>query len=382
MQTPKSLIQRAFGLFKRDGRIHPGNGTMSGVIALFLSILSVLGVLTFRFPAYLTTPELREVYSVDAMRLLLFVALLVAGTISLFNVIFSQRRWLNASAFFLVGCAVAGGGSWVESGPIDGTLPYIGLDWFILDLLASTVIFIIFEKLRPLYPNQHVFRAEWQVDMKHFLFNHLSVGLVLLVTNFFVHRLFSWAAYQPLQHAILSLPYIPQLLLAVLVADLAQYATHRAYHEVPIFWRFHAVHHSARTLDWLAGSRMHVFELLATRVAVLGVLFALGFSKPVLDMYIIIVGTQAVLIHSNVNLPWGWLRYIIVTPDFHHWHHSSDTEAIDKNYAAHYAFLDYLLGTAVRTDRRLPQKYGILDNDMPGGFLSQQAYPFRRKRQG
>ena len=168
--------------------------------------------------------------------------------------------------------------------------------------------------------------------------------------------------------------------MAVLVADLVQYAAHRAYHEVPFLWRIHAVHHSTRTLDWLAGSRLHIVELLITRVAVLGVLFALGFSKPVLDAYIIIVGFQAVLIHSNVKLPWGWLRYVIVTPDFHHWHHSSDTEAIDKNYAAHLSFIDYLFGTAVRgAGNRLPENYGILDNDMPGTFLSQQAYPFRKK---
>ena len=231
-----------------------------------------------------------------------------------------------------------------------GHHPYLGLDWFILDLLASSTVFIIFEKLFPLYDGQPVFRTEWQVDMKHFLFNHLSVGAVLLCINFFVHRLFSWAAYEPLQQAIAGLPYALELFLAVLVADLVQYAAHRAYHEVPFLWRIHAVHHSTRTLDWLAGSRLHIVELLITRVAVLGVLFALGFSKPVLDAYIIIVGFQAVLIHSNVKLPWGWLRYIIVTPDFHHWHHSSDNEAIDRNYAAHLSFIDYLFGTAVRRE--------------------------------
>ena len=85
------------------------------------------------------------------------------------------------------------------------------------------------------------------------------------------------------------------------------------------------------------------------------------------------------LIHSNVKLPWGWLRYIIVTPDFHHWHHSSDNEAIDRNYAAHLSFIDYLFGTAVR--RREPAPAGELDNDMPGTFLA-QAYPFRRNRPG
>ncbi len=382
MKSQVPIYRQVFDLFKQDGRIHPGTGMMSGVIALFLAILAVLGVLAFHFPAYLTTPELRSFYSVEAMRGLLFGALLVSGTIALANIVFGRQRWLNITAFILVCGAVAAGGSTIAVTTSNtGNHPYLGLDWFILDLLASSTIFIIFEKLFPLYRGQPVFRGEWQVDMKHFLFNHLSVGAVLLCINFFVHRLFSWAAYEPLQRAIQSLPYVFELFFAVLVADLAQYAAHRAYHEIPSLWRIHAVHHSTRTLDWLAGSRLHIIELLITRVSVLGVLFALGFSKSVLDAYIIIVGFQAVLIHSNVKLPWGWLRYVIVTPDFHHWHHSSDTKAIDRNYAAHFSFIDYAFGTAVRgVGKSLPENYGILDNDMPGTFLSQQAYPFRRKK--
>lgn len=382
MKQRAPIYRQVFDLFKQDGRIRPGTGMISGVIALFLAILAVLGVLAFHFPAYLTTPELRSFYSVDAMRALLFGALLVSGTIALANTVLGRQRWLNIAAFVLVcGAVAAGGSNVVVTTSNTGNHPYLGLDWFILDLLASSTVFIIFEKLFPLYPGQPVFRMDWQVDMKHFLFNHLSVGAVLLCINFFVHRLFSWAAYEPLQQAIVSLPYLAELFLAVLVADLVQYAAHRAYHEVPFLWRIHAVHHSTRTLDWLAGSRLHIVELLITRVAVLGVLFALGFSKSVLDAYIIIVGFQAVLIHSNVKLPWGWLRYVIVTPDFHHWHHSSDTEAIDRNYAAHLSFIDYLFGTAVRgVCNRLPENYGILDNDMPGTFLAQQAYPFARKK--
>ena len=79
---------------------------------------------------------------------------------------------------------------------------------------------------------------------------------------------------------------------------------HRAYHEVPFLWRIHAVHHSTRTLDWLAGSRLHIVELLITRVAVLGVLFALGFSAGAGCLHHH-RRFQAVLIHSNVKLPWA-----------------------------------------------------------------------------
>ena len=76
MKQRAPIYRQIWELFRQDGHIRPGTGMISGVIALFLAILAVLGVLAFHFPAYLTTPELRA-YSVDAMRALLFGALLV-----------------------------------------------------------------------------------------------------------------------------------------------------------------------------------------------------------------------------------------------------------------------------------------------------------------
>lgn len=67
-----------------------------------------------------------------------------------------------------------------------------------------------------------------------------------------------------------------------------------------------------------------------------------------MDTYVIIVGFQAAFNHANVRINFGPLKYIIVTPQVHHWDHASDEAAIDKNYAAHFSFMDYLLGTAIK----------------------------------
>lgn len=209
--------------------------------------------------------------------------------------------------------------------------------------------------------------------------NHLLVGVVLMIVNYLVHRFFGWAVVPEVGAWVRALPFWAALPLILLVADLMQYWTHRAYHEIPLLWRFHAVHHSTVVMDWLAGSRMHIFELIATRVAVLGPIYVLGFSREVMDAYVVIVGFQAVLNHANVSLPWGFLRYLIVTPDFHHWHHSSERAAIDRNYAAHFSFLDYLFGTAVKADATYPSRYGVLGDYMPKGFVRQQLFPFRGK---
>jgi sterol desaturase/sphingolipid hydroxylase (fatty acid hydroxylase superfamily) len=367
-------------LSESHGELRPGHGMVSGVIALSLGILCLLGVIAFHFPEYLTTPELRKSYNVDIIRKVMLAALVLSGSLALLNIIRGRARWLSASAFVVVAITVLLGAHAVPVDPnFPDNTPYIGLDWFILDLLGSTLIFIFIEKLFALRKDQPVFRPEWQTDFHHFIVNHMVVGFVLLATNLLVHKLFGWAANDGIRGWVAGLNFWVALFLIVLVADLVQYWTHRAYHEVPLLWRLHAVHHSVKSMDWLAGSRQHILELLITRTLVLAPIYVLGFSKEVIDAYIVIVGFQAVFNHANVSVRLGPLRYLIVTPNFHHWHHSQDNEAIDKNYAAHFAFLDYLFGTAVKSDRAWPAQYGVVGDYVPNGFWKQLKFPFTWK---
>ena len=373
---PAEAATKLKRLATSHGAIEPGRGLATGVIALILGALCLLGVLAFHFPAYLTTPELRKAYDVELMRKILLGAMVLAGALSLANIVFGRARWVSSFAFLFVAIAALAGGHRVPVGDFPDRTPYIGLDWFVLDLLGSTLIFVFIEKLFALRKDQPVFRAEWQTDFAHFAVNHMIVGFILLVTNQMVNNGLGWAVNANVQRWIQGLPFVVELFLIILVADLVQYWAHRAYHEVPLLWRFHAVHHSAKSMDWLAGSRQHMLELIATRTLVLAPIFVLGFSKQVIDAYIIIVGFQAVFNHANVSVKLGPLSYLIVTPNFHHWHHSQDKEALDRNYAAHLAFLDYLFGTAVKADREWPDRYGVLGDYMPDGFLKQQAFPF------
>jgi len=374
----KTMVRDTRDLLGGTGQIKPGRGMTTSVIALTLAALCVLGVLALHFPQYLTTPDLRERVPLGALRQLVFFSLLVAGSLSLANLVLGRRRSINAAAFLLVAAAVALGGSWVQVHDFPTHTPYLGVDWFIVDLLISVAVFAAIEKAFPMRKAQAVFRRAWQTDIVHFGVNHLFVGLSLLTVNFLIFHLFGWLERDSVHAFVGAIPFIPQLLLCLVVADLAEYWSHRAYHQIPFLWKFHAVHHSTETMDWLAGSRLHLLELVTTRVVVLAPLYILGFDKGVLDTYVVIIGIQATLIHTNVRLPWGPLRYLLVTPDFHHWHHSSDDEAIDKNYAGSLAFLDYLFGTAVKSEKALPEKYGVLGDYMPDGFVRQQLFPFQQ----
>jgi sterol desaturase/sphingolipid hydroxylase (fatty acid hydroxylase superfamily) len=372
------MLEKLNQLTESHGELKRGHGLITGIIALSLGILCFLGVLAFHFPEYLTTPQLRKSYNVEVIRIIMLAALVIAGGLSLVNIIFGRARWLSAAAFALVAITAILGGHKVPVSDFADNTPYIGLDWFILDLLGSSLIFIFIEKLFAYRKNQPVFRPEWQTDFHHFIVNHMVVGFVLLATNLMVHRGLGWAVKSDVQAWIQKLPFAFELFLIVLVADLVQYWTHRAYHETWL-WRLHAVHHSSKFMDWLAGSRQHIIELVITRTLVLAPIYILGFSKEVIDAYIVIVGFQAVFNHCNVDVRLGPLRYIIVTPNFHHWHHSQDKEALDTNYAAHFAFLDYLFGSAAKSERIWPDKYGVLGDYVPNGFIKQFKFPFTWK---
>ena len=123
-----AVVRDAAALLKASGELTVRGGIATTVLALSLAVLALLGVLAFHFPEYLTTPELRRQYSVDFLRHALFVVLLIAGGLSLTNLIIGRRRNLNALAFTIVVVAVALGGSRVPVGDFPNNTPYIGLD--------------------------------------------------------------------------------------------------------------------------------------------------------------------------------------------------------------------------------------------------------------
>jgi sterol desaturase/sphingolipid hydroxylase (fatty acid hydroxylase superfamily) len=82
-------------------------------------------------------------------------------------------------------------------------------------------------------------------------------------------------------------------------------------------------------------------------------------------------------VHANVNIPLGPLKYLFATPQYHHWHHSSEKTAIDTNYAVHVPLYDKLFNTYHMPDEHWPADYGTVD-PLPRTYLSQMLYPFGR----
>ena len=173
------------------GELRFGEGRISGYIAVTLATLCLLGVLAFHFPEYLTTPELRAAYDVELIRMIMFVALIISGSLGLLNFVRNTNKRAGLIAWSLITITIALGGHRVEVADFEQSNAYLGLDWFILDLLGSTLIFIFIEKIIP-HRKQAILRPEWQTDLHHFFVNHLIVGFVLLAANQFVSNAFGW----------------------------------------------------------------------------------------------------------------------------------------------------------------------------------------------
>jgi sterol desaturase/sphingolipid hydroxylase (fatty acid hydroxylase superfamily) len=245
----------------------------------------------------------------------------------------------------------------------------------VIGLVVLAIIFIPLERLFALRPRQAL-RAGWRTDVVHYLINGaaLKVGIVIAVAV--VGTVLRAFVPPPLRAAIAASPGWAQIVAALAIATVGGYAGHRAAHEVPLLWRFHRVHHSIREMDWLAANHLHPLDQIFIRSAAVLPLYALGFGRISLGAFVVLTTLQAIFIHANVRLTFGPLRWVIATPQFHHWHHAREPRASNSNYAGEFPAVDALFGTLYLPAGRWPAQYGIDDSE-PVGYLRQLVWPLR-----
>jgi len=354
-------------------------GKRAGVASGLLGALCVLAELCFLLPDLLVTRDALPFYVAN---LGLFRTILAAAIVSTFllgaaSMLLLRSKVHGAFGIGLALIAVAMGGPQVQA--LDtGAGPFAaGLDYFILELLVLGLLFIPLERVYALRA-QRIFRAGWQTDLKHFFVSHAGVQLLSFAAMVPAQALFAWAVHFEFQKAVAAQPLWLQFAEILLAVDFMTYWVHRAFHQVPWLWSFHAIHHSSKQLDWLAGSRMHPVDVLVTRAAAFLPVFVLGFAPGALYAYLAFVSFHAVFIHANLRWRFPGLRWLIATPEYHHWHHTSDEEGLDKNFAGFLPLWDLVFGTA-HQPAHWPKNYGTVRFQPPEDYLGQLAYPFRRK---
>lgn len=357
-----------------------GSGWLSGVFAAALGLIGLGAVVCFRYPDLLTTPEARALYPLPYVRALLHVVLVTAFVLGAVSLALRRNKALGTVGLVSTLAAALLGGSGVT---VDAELtagPFLGLDWFLLNLIVYSLIFIPIERLFARLPAQGVFRRGWRTDLTYFFVSALLVQVTTVLTLKPAMVLFDWAVWPELQRTVRGWPMFVQFFALLAVADLTQYWVHRAFHLIPALWRFHAIHHSAEQMDWLAGSRLHLVDVAVTRGLTYVPIYVLGFAEAPLFTYLVVVSAQATFIHANVRFEFGLLKWVIATPQFHHWHHADEADAIDKNFAVHLPVIDAIFGT-MYLPRRWPRGYGLAESaPVPDGYLKQFVWPFAPSR--
>jgi sterol desaturase/sphingolipid hydroxylase (fatty acid hydroxylase superfamily) len=240
------------------------------------------------------------------------------------------------------------------------------------------VVVVPFERLFPRH-RQPFFRPglgtdlAWGIAQPALKLAGAAVGAVIALASL------AWLPGLLLRPLVTSMPFWVRAAVAVVLFDALAYWGHRWSHEVGFLWRFHCVHHSSERMDWISGLRSHPLDgtVLAPPIVVL---LAAGFGVRTTGVLAVAQIVTGLFLHANVRWRWRPFHRIVATPEFHHWHHSGEADALNTNYSAFLPVWDVLFGTFFMPGGgRRPEVYGTA-TPVPDGFAAQLLCPFRGLR--
>ena len=248
-----------------------------------------------------------------------------------------------------------------------------------IGLAVPCAVFLPLERVFALH-HQKVLRREAAVDIGYCFINGLLIGVLLSAPLSLVVRGAHHFLPAGFYSTVGALPVWLRAVLALVVGEVGYYWGHRLSHEIPFLWRFHAVHHSAREVDFLVSGRGHPVDLVVSRLFTLVPIYILGIANPlktsgnVFAILVLLVSANwSFLIHANLRWRLGKLEWLITSPAFHHWHHTR-TGKVDHNYATMLPWMDRIFGTHHLPRTEWPESYGITAS-MPETLPAQLIYP-------
>lgn len=228
------------------------------------------------------------------------------------------------------------------------------------------------------------YREEWKPKFVNVISDLLfmivvQVGLPIVLSL----SLVAWVSAELIQRSMTlnelwphDLPIIAQLALMIVLAEFPRYWMHRAFHTVTKMWEFHAVHHSPKNLYWLNVGRFHPLEKTAQYLVDSLPFALLGLSPEVLAAYLVFYAINGFYQHSNCNVRFGFLNYVVSGPELHRWHHSKKPTESNNNYGNNLILWDLIFGTWFLPRDKKVGDLGLINRDYPQSFLPQMMSPF------
>jgi sterol desaturase/sphingolipid hydroxylase (fatty acid hydroxylase superfamily) len=240
--------------------------------------------------------------------------------------------------------------------------------------LGFALLFALFVPLERCFTarSQPHLRADLDVDLGFFLFQYVVMSAVLLAVSGWLEQHVLPVSPSGLREAVQHLPLAGQAVLVCVLGDLGLYWGHRLSHTVPWMWRFHAVHHSAESLDWVAAHREHPLDGLYSHLFLTLPAVVLGVGREEIMAVYVFRGVCAVFVHSNVRMPLGPCGLLFGDPVLHRWHHAR-VEQTRHNFANLAPYLDVIFGTHHRPS---DERYALGLVELPGrSFALPLAHP-------
>lgn len=200
----------------------------------------------------------------------------------------------------------------------------------------------------PLTKNLPAKAVRWSGNLGILLLNNLIIKWLFPVAMIGFALMVEQRAWGLLNN--IDLPFLVEVVLAIICFDFAIYVQHVLFHSVPLLWNFHRMHHTDTDFDVTTGIRFHPVEIILSIVIKLGVIIVLGPTAIAVLMFEILLNASSMFNHGNIYLPVGVdrvLRWIIVTPDMHRVHHSIEPKETNANFGFNIPWWDRLFGTYI-----------------------------------
>jgi sterol desaturase/sphingolipid hydroxylase (fatty acid hydroxylase superfamily) len=253
--------------------------------------------------------------------------------------------------------------------------------------IVLAVVFAVFTHFWACNPGAPWWRKrELVTDACYWLFvpvfaRTLRIGLMVLGAGvvFGIHDADDLIAFYEHGHGPLAeLPLWFQAILFLVASDFMLYWLHRMFHG-GAFWKYHAIHHSSEDLEWISAARFHPVNLVIGTIAVDVILLMAGISPDIMLWLGPITTFHSAFVHANLNWSLGPFKYVLATPVFHRWHHTSLEKGGNTNFAGTFPLWDILFGTFRMPEHELPKAYGVDgEQAIPSEIGGQLAYPFRQ----
>ncbi len=246
-------------------------------------------------------------------------------------------------------------------------------------LLAFAVLGIALAERSPhlRFERSRFLRRHFPTDLFYLVTGAVALGLALRQGAVGMAAALGSAA-----PSLATLPASVAVPLATVLYDLGAYATHLLLHRFDLLWRFHAVHHSSRTLDWLATFRAHAAEHALRHLASPVALLLVGFPVPVVAAASAIYTAWAALNHANLRVELRCLECLFITPRLHRLHHVPGTSG--RNLGTVFSLWDRMRGTLVADPGAELRPLGVPARleTYPQSWLPQLVEPLRRRPGG